>query len=395
MADVDSKVCCACHVLKLLTEYSADRRSPLGVQHRCRDCCRAAKRAAYHADPEAARAKQLAYYNANKERVAAINARLRQRHADRVKARKRAAYLCERDTPEFKAKMQAYVATTKDRKRAYDRAYRERKAEHLKAVKAAWMAANPDLIKSVKNAYKARRRQQEAGGDATADIHAWEQRAPKVCVPLVQRQVRQQLPRRPLPAVVQGWHARRREPRDRLPDMQPAKERERPVRVRQPDGPSVLTAKRDHMSDIKPTNPKDAVGSRKAGISCVPLNVLAELGAAMTEGALKYGRHNWRGAGVRASIYLDAQVGRHLFDWWEGEDVDPDSGINHITKAIAGLVVLRDSMMRGNWVDDRPPRSMPYREELNRKVGEMHDKHADKAPHHWTIGDEIPNSSAA
>lgn len=106
---------------------------------------------------------------------------------------------------------------------------------------------------------------------------------------------------------------------------------------------------------MKDTNPKDAVGCRKPPMSTVPAPVLAEIGVAMLEGACKYGRHNYRAVGVRASIYYDAVL-RHLMQWWEGEDVDQDSGISHVTKAIAGLVVIRDSMMRGNWQDDRPPK---------------------------------------
>ena len=42
--------------------------------------------------------------------------------------------------------------------------------------------------------------------------------------------------------------------------------------------------------------------------------------------------------------------------WWEGEDVDPDSGVSHITKAIATLVVLRDSQINNMVDDDRPIR---------------------------------------
>jgi hypothetical protein len=144
------------------------------------------------------------------------------------------------------------------------------------------------------------------------------------------------------------------------------------------------------MTESQPLNPKDAIGVRKAGFSAVPMNVIAEVGVAMLEGAGKYGRHNYRAAGVRASVYFDAVVARHMADWWEGEDIDPDSDVSHITKAIAALVVLRDSMMQGNWIDDRPPRSKPYRDELNRKAAAILDKHADKNPHHWTIGDEIP-----
>ena len=52
------------------------------------------------------------------------------------------------------------------------------------------------------------------------------------------------------------------------------------------------------------------------------------------EGARKYGRHNYRVIGVRGSVYYDATL-RHVTAWWEGEDLDPERGINHISKAIA------------------------------------------------------------
>ena len=75
----------------------------------------------------------------------------------------------------------------------------------------------------------------------------------------------------------------------------------------------------------KQTNPKDALGIKKAPISTVPANVILETGLALLEGARKYGRHNYRIMGVRASVYYDAVVGRHLAQWWEGEDIDKDS----------------------------------------------------------------------
>jgi len=93
-------------------------------------------------------------------------------------------------------------------------------------------------------------------------------------------------------------------------------------------------------------------------MSTVSAAVTGELGVAMLEGALKYGRHNYRQAPIRASVYFDA-VHRHLRSWWdEGQDIDPASGMNHVTKAIATLCVLRDSMITGQWDDDRPP-SLP------------------------------------
>lgn len=105
---------------------------------------------------------------------------------------------------------------------------------------------------------------------------------------------------------------------------------------------------------VKDTNPKDSVGVRKRTSSCIPQTVLSEVGLGLLEGALKYGRHNYRVSGVLASVYFDA-TDRHMKQWWEGEDIDPDSGISHISKAIASLVVLRDAMIQGMLTDDRPP----------------------------------------
>ena len=121
-------------------------------------------------------------------------------------------------------------------------------------------------------------------------------------------------------------------------------------------------------------NPKDRIGSRKAPMWYVPPRVLAEVGLAMMEGALKYGPYNWRTAGVRMSVYIDAQH-RHMDAFLEGQDLDPDSQLSHITKAIAGLIVLRDSMIEGNAVDDRPPSSTPnYMDALNEKASALVDK---------------------
>ncbi len=125
-------------------------------------------------------------------------------------------------------------------------------------------------------------------------------------------------------------------------------------------------------SNGKDTNPKDAVGTKKVPISVLSFPVLGEVALAMLEGAIKYGRHNYRVAGVRASVYIDAAIMRHLMPFWEGEDIDSDSGLSHITKAIAGLMVLRDSMIQKNWVDDRPPKSPDgWKDELNKKAEEI------------------------
>lgn len=133
-------------------------------------------------------------------------------------------------------------------------------------------------------------------------------------------------------------------------------------------------------TNTKPSNPKDTVGVLKAPMSTVSMPVLAEIGVAMREGACKYGRHNYRVIGVRASVYYDA-TWRHLATWWEGEDIDPHSGVSHITKAIASLVVLRDAMIQNKYVDDRPPPSPAnWMEELNDRVQQLAERYPNPVP---------------
>jgi len=126
----------------------------------------------------------------------------------------------------------------------------------------------------------------------------------------------------------------------------------------------------------KSTNPKDIIGVQKAPISTLSCAVLFEMGLGMLEGARKYGRHNYRAMGVSATVYYDAAMG-HLMDWFEGEDIDSDSGLSHITKALTSLATLRDSMLVGNWIDDRPLRNPNklYKKYFNPKTKEIIEKY--------------------
>jgi hypothetical protein len=137
---------------------------------------------------------------------------------------------------------------------------------------------------------------------------------------------------------------------------------------------------------IKDTNPKDLIGSKKAKLSVIPAGVMFEIGLGLLEGACKYGRHNYRAAGVRSSVYYDATLG-HLMDWWEGQDIDPESGLNHVTKALSSLTVLRDAMLQDMLTDDRPPRSKVFKSDFNDKAASIIELHSDKNPKHYTQKD--------
>ena len=106
--------------------------------------------------------------------------------------------------------------------------------------------------------------------------------------------------------------------------------------------------------DTKDTNPKDAAASGKLEFSLIPSTALVALALGFTEGDWKYGGHNYRIAGVLASVYYDA-LKRHMESWWGGEDIDPDSGLPHLYKAMCCVAVLIDAKACNKLTDNRPP----------------------------------------
>lgn len=114
------------------------------------------------------------------------------------------------------------------------------------------------------------------------------------------------------------------------------------------------------------SDPKGTQGADKIPFAALPWAVVAEAAVGMGEGAIKYGPHNWRNSGgVEAMTYI-AAAQRHLVAYVLGEDIDPDSGLPHITKAISSLMVLRDAQINEGCLDNRPPHVPPgFVNELN------------------------------
>ena len=150
-------------------------------------------------------------------------------------------------------------------------------------------------------------------------------------------------------------------------------------------------------------NPKDRAGSKKPNLSIIPLRPLYEVALALYEGARKYGPWNWRDEHVDETIYVDAAI-RHLNQWVAGEDIDPDSGLPHISKAIAGLVILRDAQVHSCSIDTRRakqnvdfPDLVARQEAINEKypnpVGtpQLTEEQAEKAAEAYGITDLINN----
>lgn len=141
--------------------------------------------------------------------------------------------------------------------------------------------------------------------------------------------------------------------------------------------------------NTKLTNPKDAIGSNKMPFHLAPLTACKVISQILSisensfiacypvvkvalclpfiEGALKYGRSNFRAVGVRASIYYDAFY-RHINAFLAKEEIDLESGFPHLFKAIACQAVIVDAYLCNKLNDDRMVKG-GYSYLLNNKNG--------------------------
>jgi hypothetical protein len=137
-------------------------------------------------------------------------------------------------------------------------------------------------------------------------------------------------------------------------------------------------------SNEKPPNPKDMNATNKVPFHLWPETASAYGALAMAEGAMKYGRSNWRHSGAKASMYYDA-ARRHLNDWFEGKDID-ESGAPNLGGVLACVAILVDATEAGKLHDDRmyPGGYHGLTSRVESIVAQMRERHADKNPQHYS-----------
>lgn len=101
------------------------------------------------------------------------------------------------------------------------------------------------------------------------------------------------------------------------------------------------------------TNPKFKAGASKWPTSSIPPEAIRELGHVMALGAEKYGAFNWRKTGVDAETYFDA-AHRHLLEWWDGRDKDPESLAHVCAHVMACMAIIIDAQSLDMLEDNRP-----------------------------------------
>lgn len=72
----------------------------------------------------------------------------------------------------------------------------------------------------------------------------------------------------------------------------------------------------------------------------------------LTFGANKYRDRNWEVGMPWGRAFAAAM--RHLWAWWRGETLDPETGFNHLAHAMCNLMFLLEWERTHPELDDRP-----------------------------------------
>lgn len=73
----------------------------------------------------------------------------------------------------------------------------------------------------------------------------------------------------------------------------------------------------------------------------------------LTFGAVKYAARNWENGIMYGRVF--GAIIRHLWKWWQGENLDAESGMSHLDHALCELLFLSAYEKRKmTQLDDRP-----------------------------------------
>lgn len=95
-----------------------------------------------------------------------------------------------------------------------------------------------------------------------------------------------------------------------------------------------------------------AKGQKLARFDLLPWDVLWEVAEHYGRGAAKYEERNWE-KGYMWSLSYSALM-RHLVAFWNGEDIDPETGSHHLDAVIFHAMALRRYTVAFPEFDDRP-----------------------------------------
>ena len=109
--------------------------------------------------------------------------------------------------------------------------------------------------------------------------------------------------------------------------------------------------------DARNPNVKQAHGDKKVPLHLVPPSAMIYIALALREGNDRYDAWNWRESKIEAMTYIGAAL-RHIMDFVDGVDIDPDSKVGKpsLAGAMASLAILVDAIENDSLIDNRPPK---------------------------------------
>lgn len=94
--------------------------------------------------------------------------------------------------------------------------------------------------------------------------------------------------------------------------------------------------------------------AEKPRIHLVPPDAIVEAAKVFGFGASKYGENNWR-KDLHEYKYSRhySSIQRHLLAFMNGEDIDPESGLPHLSHALTQMMILIQTTKEAPECDDR------------------------------------------
>ncbi len=109
------------------------------------------------------------------------------------------------------------------------------------------------------------------------------------------------------------------------------------------------------QADSSEKRVRNATGGEKGvkaqRFDLIPPNVLWQVAEHFGKGAEKYAPRNWE-QGCDWSLWFSAMQ-RHAWQFWGGEDIDPETGTRHLCAVIFHAMCLLESMDTHPELDDR------------------------------------------
>lgn len=108
------------------------------------------------------------------------------------------------------------------------------------------------------------------------------------------------------------------------------------------DATAIISVEEDELNPDSNDEEKQVLADRfnagKLQWSMVDFKSLEDMVRVLEFGAKKYSRNNWK-KGLKTTEIVDSML-RHIYAYLDGEDVDPESGINHTGHIMCNAMFL-------------------------------------------------------